>query len=338
MRQSESEDVDLRFTQSLPSLWRRYLYGWAIVSLILLIDVTWLHLSNHSVRLAGVEAAGKAVGILFCIVVVLRAIQRIPRYEPIAVKLRYAVVSETVAWCALLLCFVSSTCILSYLCVSINAPLVDSSLVRFDRALGFDWPAVYRWVQSHHEVQRILAFAYVSGEWQLIAIPFILGLSGRCEDLSDFFFLLVLSSILLLIISTPFPATSAFVHFKVADQNAASTVSDFAILRDGTMRMFDLTNTQGLVSMPSFHTALAVFFMYSLRRIPLLFGLAMLLNVTMIVSTPTQGGHYLADVIAGLILSAMTIQSLRVASRQRTVGIPAIFIKAIGSAARERPL
>jgi hypothetical protein len=65
---------------------------------------------------------------------------------------------------------------------------VDSSLVRFDRALGFDWPAVYRWVQSHHEVQRILAFAYVSGEWQLIAIPFILGLSGRCEDLSDFFF------------------------------------------------------------------------------------------------------------------------------------------------------
>jgi len=86
MRQSESEDVDLRFTQSLPSLWRRYLYGWVIVGLMLLIDVTWLHLSNHSVRLAGVEAAGKAVGILFCMVGVLRAIQRIPRYEPIAVK------------------------------------------------------------------------------------------------------------------------------------------------------------------------------------------------------------------------------------------------------------
>jgi membrane-associated phospholipid phosphatase len=171
-------------------------------------------------------------------------------------------------------------------------------------------------------VQRILAVAYESGMPQLIAIPAILGVSGRREDLLNFFFLLVLSSFLLLIISTPFPATSAFVHFRVTDPNAVSTVSDFAILRDGTMRTFDLMKMQGLISMPSFHTALAVIFIYSVRRIPLLFSIALVINVTMIVSTPTQGGHYLADVIAGLILSAMTIQSLIMASRQRTVGTP----------------
>jgi membrane-associated phospholipid phosphatase len=333
----QSEDVDVRFTQSAPSFWRRYLYGWVIVGLILLIDVTWLNLSNHSVRLASIEAAGKAAGIMFCAVVVLRAFRRIPRYEPITAKLRYAEVSDTTAWCALLICFVSSTCTLSYLCVSTNAPLVDNSLVRFDRALGFDWPVLYRWVQSHPHVQRILALAYESGRWQLLAIPLILGVSGRRADLSDFFFLLVLSSILLLIISTPFPATSAFVHFKIADPNAVSSVSDFAVLRDGTMRTFDLTKTQGLVSMPSFHTALAILFTYALRRVRLLFWVAVALNATMIVSTPTQGGHYLADVMAGLLLSALTIQSIRVANRQRTAGSAIIFIKAMERAVRERP-
>ncbi|MBC8733301.1 hypothetical protein F6X39_34935 [Paraburkholderia sp. UCT2] len=35
------------------------------------------------------------------------------------------------------------------------------------------------------------------------------------------------------------------------------------------------------------------------------------LNVTMILSTPTQGGHYLADVFAGLLPSALTIAALK---------------------------
>ncbi|MGQ7938466.1 phosphatase PAP2 family protein [Paraburkholderia sp. D1E] len=304
--------------------------------MILLIDVTWLHLTNRSVRWTGIEYVCKAVGALICSVVVLRAVRRIPRYERITAKLRYAEVSDTAAWFSLLLCFMSSASILSYLCVSINAPLVDNSLVRFDRALGFDWPGVYLWVKSHSQVQQILALAYESGFWQLLAIPAILGISGCHEDLSEFFVLLMLSAILLLIISTPFPATSAFVYFKVADPNTASTVSDFAILRDGTMRIFDLRNMQGLVSIPSFHTMLAVLFTYSLRRIRLLFGLAIVINTTMIVSTPTQGGHYLFDVIAGLLLSVLIIQALRVANRQRTVVPPTKFREAIECVTREQ--
>jgi membrane-associated phospholipid phosphatase len=189
-------------------------------------------------------------------------------------------------------------------------PLIENSLLRFDRIIGFDWAAVYGWVQSHSAVRRILGVAYASGFWQLIAIPAVLGLLGRREELSMFFFLLALSSIYLLIVSTAFPATSAFEHFKVSDTDALSSVSDFSVLRDGSMRKFDLQRTQGLVSLPSFHTALAVIFAYSLRRIRLLFCPAVILDVLMIASTPTQGGHYLADVLAGLGLSVLTIVSI----------------------------
>ncbi|WP_157696128.1 phosphatase PAP2 family protein [Caballeronia temeraria] len=61
--------------------------------------------------------------------------------------------------------------------------------------------------------------------------------------------------------------------------------------------------------MPSFHTALAVLFTYSLARFRWLLCIAIPLNVTMIISTPTQGGHYLADVVAGLFLSILTVRT-----------------------------
>lgn len=63
--------------------------------------------------------------------------------------------------------------------------------------------------------------------------------------------------------------------------------------------------------MPSFHTALAVFFIYAIRRIQWLLPSSILVNLTMIISTPTQGAHYLADVLGGLVLALVTIAVLK---------------------------
>jgi membrane-associated phospholipid phosphatase len=320
---------------------RRYISGWIIVAFISALDASWLYLSDHAVRLGSVFVACKGAGVLICVALILRALTNIHRYQSVAARLRYAEVSDTAAWCALFVSFVSVTCVLSYLCVSINAPLIENRMIEFDRALGFDWVAVYRWTQAHPHVQKILQLAYASGEWQLFGMTLILGLSGRREALSELFFLLVLGSAFLLLISTPFPATSAFVHFHIEDLNATASVSDFAILRDGSLRIIDIGHTQGLVSMPSFHTALAVLFTYSLRRIRWLFSIAVPLNVVMILSTPTQGGHYLADVIAGLLLSALTIQILNAINRTRTEVSKSSILSsasAIGNAVRERLL
>jgi membrane-associated phospholipid phosphatase len=87
--------------------------------------------------------------------------------------------------------------------------------------------------------------------------------------------------------------------------------------------MVDISNVQGLVSMPSFHTALAVLFTYWLRKLRPLFYIAIPLNVIMILSTPTEGGHYLADVIAGLFLSVLTIKTYGVITRRSQRAQPA---------------
>ena len=67
---------------------------------------------------------------------------------------------------------------------------------------------------------------------------------------------------------------------------------------------------EGIVTMPSYHTVLAVLLTYAFRRTGLVgYGIATL-NFVMLLSIPPIGGHYLVDVLAGgaLALGAIAVQ------------------------------
>lgn len=297
--------------------WHSYVIGWAIIGAIVLVDTIWLRVGAYSIRLASLVATEKPDLALLAIAGVLGTIAKIPRYRSGTRKLRYAELCQTLACVAMLSCFAAGCSILSYLCVTTNAPLIDNDLIRFDRLFGFDWPSTYQWVRAHPAVHRMLALAYESGVWQLIGIPVLLGLTGRRKRLAEFSILFMSAAVLTSLVPALFPAASAFTHFGITDPQTASTVSDFASLRNGALRTFDLAASQGLVSMPSFHTEMAVIFAYSLRRMPVVSVIGALLNAAMIASTLTQGGHYLADVFGGLLLALVLIQLARSARRAR---------------------
>ncbi|WP_282506939.1 phosphatase PAP2 family protein [Burkholderia cepacia] len=80
----------------------------------------------------------------------------------------------------------------------------------------------------------------------------------------------VLTSFALLIVvfvSTPFPAQSPFIHFGIADPHTASTVSRYDLLCSGQFRQVSLSKSQGLVSLPSFHVILALLLAYAVRHV-----------------------------------------------------------------------
>jgi membrane-associated phospholipid phosphatase len=285
----------------------RYLVGVCAVAAMAVLDLFCLSHTGHFVRLVDLLSPVKGATVLACVAAGFEATTYFGRYQVATKKLRFHEIARTTGWMLLLGCYMLSGSVLSYLCATTGAHLVEDRLLRFDAALGFNWLAVYHWVCSHSAVHRLLQIAYDSGTWQLFFIPTVMGLFGRRKDISDFVLLFMLSGLLVMAISALFPAESAFVHFGILDPDTASTVSDFRLLRDGTLRTFDLRHMQGIVSMPSFHTALAIIFMYTVRRAPLLFAIAVPLNLAMIISTPTQGGHYLVDVVAGLITSALSI-------------------------------
>ena len=67
---------------------------------------------------------------------------------------------------------------------------------------------------------------------------------------------------------------------------------------------------EGIVTMPSYHTVMAVLLTYAFRRTGLVgYGIATL-NLVMLLSIPPIGGHYLVDVLAGgaLALGAIAVQ------------------------------
>jgi membrane-associated phospholipid phosphatase len=69
----------------------------------------------------------------------------------------------------------------------------------------------------------------------------------------------------------------------------------------------DLFHLTGTVTFPSFHAAAATLVTYAARGVPFVAMPLFALNALMIVSTIPEGGHYLVDVIAGVLIAVACI-------------------------------
>ena len=76
-------------------------------------------------------------------------------------------------------------------------------------------------------------------------------------------------------------------------------VQDVSKLRASGPWHFELGAMDGIITMPSYHTVMALLIAYAFRQTgPVGFGMAAL-NAAMLLSIPSVGGHYLVDVLAG---------------------------------------
>lgn len=252
---------------------------------LLALDVVWCLMGHWTVGSRGlVIRVSVALGILIPLIVA-----RYRRDE----RLKTVIVCSSI-----LLLFSLTAAVFSYLIVSTNAELVDTSLARWDRALGFDWPQVFLWLQQKPTLDCILAVAYASVIPQIIVVIVHLSLTNRRKTLAEFNGAFVVSFLIIEIVSAFFPAAGPFKYYAGVVHADASMLSHFEPLRSGALRTIDLFATQGLVSIPSFHAILAILLIYAMRetRIRMLF---LLVNIVVLVSTPTRGGHHLVDLIAG---------------------------------------
>lgn len=302
------------------TLFTRFLFAWLVVGAVAVTDHMWVSIGGFTVSGGLILAASTIAVNLLCIAGVLLGIARFTRYDRMTKLFRFREVAHTMAWFSLLSVFIPAFVLLTYLCVTVRAPLVDDSLIRFGGALGFHWLAFYQWVHAHPNFQGVLSFAYRSVALQLPVVLIVLGMTGRYDDLSEFSLLFLISGISVAAIATVFPASSAFLHFGIVDPFTSSTVSDFNLLRSGVLTTFE--PSQGMISLPSFHTVLGILYTYALRRVKLLFPVAIALNAIMILSTLTQGGHYLADLLAGLAVAGTAILITRKSLSARTKPAP----------------
>ena len=73
-----------------------------------------------------------------------------------------------------------------------------------------------------------------------------------------------------------------------------------------------------LIAFPSYHAALCLLVILAFSGSGLLGWTVLALNVGTLLSLPVQGGHYLVDILGGLLIGAAAIWVVRRVARSET--------------------
>lgn len=215
-----------------------------------------------------------------------------------------------------------------FILLTFGFPEVDAILYTIDRKLGFNWTDLHAGIAEWPVLNAILGLAYASFLPQLIIVTMLLSGDGREQDLSDFLKAFVATLLVAVIVGGLLPAhamcrTAGWdtgADPEMMTRAACAFLPVYDAVRSGQMTEIGIPHLDGLVTFPSFHTTAAILFAWSVRSIPLAALILFPINALMIAATPTHGGHYLIDVIAGAAIALVSIALLRRATRhKRTV-------------------
>jgi hypothetical protein len=117
-------------------------------------------------------------------------------------------------------------------------------------------------------------------------------------------------------IATIVPAEGAHAYFAPSREQFSNFTSlsgmwhydSLVTLRTAkTMSFNPFQHLEGMVTFPSFHATAAILIAYAVRGVRFVAIPMLILNVLMIVSVIPEGGHYLVDLIAGLLIALVCI-------------------------------
>jgi membrane-associated phospholipid phosphatase len=281
-----------------------YSVRWGFLGISALIVAAWLGALQVAIDVGAVLPKLQFAGVMLFFSAVFTGIEsRLPTLRrPFAVvaDLSLSVVQVMAATTVLLP--------LTYLAATTGFPLLDDALARLDAMLGFDWDAAARWVGQRPMIDWVLGCAYASMPMQAAAVLLIGSLRRPGDRNGEAVWLLIVSLLITCAIFAFTPALGKIGHVGTGYLNI------LAEIRGGSWSVLSFDRSEGIVTFPSFHTALAIIFIYIVRHDRWALAVFAPLNILMILSTPTIGGHYLVDLFGGAavaIISILAVHALR---------------------------
>jgi hypothetical protein len=194
---------------------------------------------------------------------------------------------------------------LQYLAAAWNRPLIDGWLLRADEWFRIPRPAIDRWLTIHPVARRVIGIAYTSFLPQFLIVPLVLGWVDR-HRLWRFVLQFQLTALTTVVLFGLWPAGTPGLHGVHEWSSQQSAMDQLFSIRAGTMRVLDLTQADGLISWPSFHTAGALLVVWTLRG-TWLFWPAVLVDGVLVAATVLLGLHYTVDVLGGIGAVALIV-------------------------------
>lgn len=269
---------------------------WCVIALLVALNVIWAR--GIGMRFTVIPSDFLVAGLCLAIMVALRLF-----------KVRKG--GLMAEYFALTLLGSTAICVLSYLCFASAGPMVDARLMAMDRAIGFDWLAGYHFVEAWPALKAALNFAYHSLIFQGLYFGVLLTLMGRKDRLRNMFWIFLLSGLFACAGTLLIPAQGPSRLFDIATDTGFMPVME-QILK-GENLDFALSSMKGIVTFPSFHTAMALAYVWAFRGTgPIGWGITAL-NAVMLAAIPFIGGHYVMDMIAGAATMLLSLAIVKTA-------------------------
>ena len=203
----------------------------------------------------------------------------------------------------------------SYPVAALSHGFVDGTLQRIDAAFRFDWLSWYEVVAAHPALQWLGRLAYQSIYLSPAMLLGWFAITRRRDRARAFLAGFWLAAVITLTLFAAMPAAGPLARewhgvIPYMPDSALWQPELIPALRDHALRRVDLGELRGLVSAPSFHTAAAVLYMRAAWPIARLRWPLLLLNAAMLLATPVEGTHYLADMMLGALVAAVSITAL----------------------------
>ncbi len=204
---------------------------------------------------------------------------------------------------AQLIAFMHIGVVFTYLLMAASPfPMADPLLERADVSLGFHWLSWFTWIDQHPMVRLILPLAYYSmGLQALVLITFYAYVNGERVDEA------IIAGMMAIVVIFPLqyvlPSIGAFAPHGMT--SVVNFEEDILSMRSHAVLTVDAT--KGIVTFPSYHTALAVVLTNMARGHKRMFYPLLALNFVLMISVMSVGGHYLVDLISGFAVAFVAL-------------------------------
>lgn len=269
---------------------------WTIIFFTLIIDILWINFSSFSLYY---DLNTFTVTGLFILAFYIPCLlfQKF-RPDPNMIAMLMSI--------CLFFSYVFVGIIFSYLAYTTNQPLITSALASIDHSLGFNDAALVYWFHNHQGLNVLFLYIYCSLFYQNLFTLLYLAARGKIDTQQSFIMQYMIAGFLAIFIGAALPAVGTYEWYHFTPRT--SQIGDVQRLYELRQHIVDLTNWNGIVEFPSFHTAAAVLIAYAFRNeskfvfIPIL-----ILNILMIFSCLSHGGHFLICIIGGVGVAAVAI-------------------------------
>lgn len=201
----------------------------------------------------------------------------------------------------------------TYPILSFTSGWNDEYLNNIDLFIGFDWLYLVEIVQDHRWFSSMVGMSYETIALQPTLIIVLLAVMGMNHRVHHFVAATIITLAITVILVYFVPAKSAAVQFLGEDTPGLSFASSGHIpiindLRAGIYPSIDINSLAGLIAFPSFHAAASVIYAWAALPIHWVRGPIIILNAFMMLASLLVGGHYLIEIIGGVVIALLAIK------------------------------